>query len=79
MTASQMKRKTDIYVMMVSNSHMVAAKNKYIAIVSTTVETNRPQEEIKPALKLLGPIEHIMCTVLICFYYCFFYYLNLSI
>jgi len=63
LTASEMKRKTDIYVMMVSNSHMVAAKGKYIAIVSTTVETNRPQEEIKPALKLLGPIEHIMCTV----------------
>lgn len=58
-----MKRKTDIYVMMVSNSHMVAAKNKYIAIVSTTVETAKPEEEIKPALRLLGPIEHIMCTV----------------
>jgi len=63
LTADQMKRKTDIYVMMVSNSHMVAAKNKYIAIVSTTVETAKPEEEIKPALKLLGPIEHIMCTV----------------
>ncbi len=58
-----MKRKNDIYVMMVSNAHAVSAKGKYIAIVSTTVETQRPDEEIKPALRLLGKIEHIMCTV----------------
>lgn len=63
LTASQMNRKNDIYVMMVSNSHCVSAKNKYIAIVSTMVETQNPSEEIKPALRLLGNIEHIMCTV----------------
>lgn len=63
LTSSQMKRKSDIYIMMVSSTHNVAAKNKYIAIVSTTVETQKPEDEIKPALRLLGPIEHIMCTV----------------
>lgn len=64
LTASEMKRKNDIYVMMVSNAHQVAAKGKYIAIVSTVVEgQERPEQEIKPALKLLGKIEHIMCTV----------------
>jgi len=63
LTSSQMKRNNDIYVMTVSNSHNVAAKGKYIAIVSTQVETQKPEDEIKPALKLLGPIEHIMCTV----------------
>merc|ERR1712194_490451 len=63
LTASQMKRRNDIYVMMVSSAHCVSAKGKYIAIVSTTVETDKPSEEIKPALRLLGAIQHIMCTV----------------
>lgn len=63
LTASEMKRRNDVYIMCVSHSHCVSAKDKYIAIVSTEVETNKPQEEIKPALKLLGSIEHIMCTV----------------
>jgi Rab GDP dissociation inhibitor len=52
----QLKRKTDIYVMMVSWKHSIAAKDKYVAIVSTVVETANPEKEIEPALKLLGPI-----------------------
>lgn len=32
----------------------VAAAGKYIAIVSTTVETSAPLKEIEPAIKLLG-------------------------
>lgn len=47
----------DIYVCMISSAHNVAAQGKYIAIVSTTVETNDPEKEIKPALELLEPIE----------------------
>lgn len=47
----------DIYVCMISYAHNVAAQGKYIAIVSTTVETNDPEKEIKPALDLLEPIE----------------------
>lgn len=35
----QMKRKSDIYITMVSNAHAVCAKNLYIVIVSATVET----------------------------------------
>merc|ERR1719152_1064357 len=38
-TAKQLKRKNDIYVMMVSHAHSIASKDKYVAIVSTTVET----------------------------------------
>jgi|EP00927_Polykrikos_kofoidii_P086032 Rab GDP dissociation inhibitor len=53
---SQLKRKNDIYVMMVSWAHMIAAKDRYVAIVSTTVETSDPETEIQPALALLGPI-----------------------
>merc|ERR1719197_1815574 len=52
----QLKRKNDIYVMMVSWAHSIAAKDKYVAIVSTVVETSNPEKEIEPALKLLGPI-----------------------
>jgi Rab GDP dissociation inhibitor len=50
----QLKRGSDIYITMVSNAHAVCAKNLYICIVSATVETANPQEEIRPALDLLG-------------------------
>lgn len=49
-------RRNDIYIMMVSWAHQIAAKDKYVAIVSTVVETANPEKEIEPALKLLGPI-----------------------
>eukprot|EP00930_Biecheleria_cincta_P092258 TRINITY_DN820_c0_g1_i3.p1 TRINITY_DN820_c0_g1~~TRINITY_DN820_c0_g1_i3.p1 ORF type:complete len:490 (-),score=99.92 TRINITY_DN820_c0_g1_i3:180-1547(-) len=52
----QLKRKNDIYVMMISHAHCIAAKDKYVAIVSTVIETPNPEKEIEPALKLLGPI-----------------------
>jgi len=52
----QLKRKNDIYVMMVSWAHNIAAKDKYVAIVSTVVETADPEKELEPAYKLLGPI-----------------------
>ena len=53
---SLLSPKPDIYVMAISHEHMVAPTGKYIAIVSTTVETNNPQREIQPGLALLGPI-----------------------
>ncbi len=34
-----------------------------MAIVSTTVETDNPQNEIKPGLDLLGPIEQKFVSV----------------
>jgi len=46
-------RKNDIYVMMVSWAHSIAAKDKYVAIVSTVCETADPEKEIEPAVKLL--------------------------
>lgn len=42
---------------MVSSTHNVCPKNIYIAIVSTIVETDKPELEIKPGLDLLGPIH----------------------
>lgn len=53
---NQLGRKSDIYVCVVSYAHNVAAKDYYIAIASTTVETANPEEELKPALELLGPV-----------------------
>lgn len=47
---------SDIYVAMVSSTHNVCAKDVYVAIVSTIVETETPEKEIVPGLDLLGPI-----------------------
>ena len=59
----QVGRKSDIYVSVVSYTHQVAAKDWFIAIVSTTVETINPELEIKPALDLLGPIKQRVISV----------------
>jgi Rab GDP dissociation inhibitor len=54
--ATQVKRKNDIYVCMVSFAHNVASAGKYIAIVSTTVETSNPVQELAAGFNLLGKI-----------------------
>lgn len=46
----------DIYIAMVSSTHNVCAKDVYVAIVSTIVETDKPELEIAPGLQLLGTI-----------------------
>lgn len=46
----------DIYIAMVSSTHNVCAKDIYVAIVSSIVETDKPELEIAPGLSLLGPI-----------------------
>jgi Rab GDP dissociation inhibitor len=53
---NQVGRRNDIYIAMVSSTHNVCAKDVYVAIVSTIVETDRPEQEIAPGLNLLGPI-----------------------
>jgi len=55
--ARQAGRKSDIYVSCVSHAHNVAPKGKYIAIVASNVETPNPQQELKIALDLIGPID----------------------
>lgn len=47
----------DIYIMMVSAVHCVSKKDTYIAIVSTTCETNEPEKEIQVALDMVGSIR----------------------
>ncbi|CAE6413104.1 unnamed protein product [Rhizoctonia solani] len=60
---NQVKRRNDIYVAMVSSTHNVCAKDIYVAIVSTIVETDRPEQEIQPGLALLGPVHEKFISV----------------
>jgi Rab GDP dissociation inhibitor len=39
---------------MVSFAHQVAAKNKYVAMISATVETDNPKSELSQVLSLIG-------------------------
>ena len=55
---SQVGRKNDIYIAMVSSAHNVCPKGYYIAIVSTIAETNSNHHlELQPGLERLGKIE----------------------
>ncbi|KAJ8659947.1 hypothetical protein O0I10_004173 [Lichtheimia ornata] len=60
---NQVGRKHDVYVACVSNAHMVCPKDFYLAIVSTIVETDNPEQEIEAGLKLLGPIHDKFVSV----------------
>jgi Rab GDP dissociation inhibitor len=60
---NQVNRRNDIYIAMVSSTHNVCAKDVYVAIVSTIVETRNPEQEIVPGLQLLGPIFEKFVTV----------------
>lgn len=53
----------DTYISMVSSSHMICAQGIYVAMVSTTVETDEPENEIQPAIDLLGSILDIFVSV----------------
>ncbi|CAJ0962332.1 unnamed protein product [Ranitomeya imitator] len=60
---TQVNRKSDIYVCMVSCSHRVASDGKYVAIISTTVESENPESEILPALELLEPVDQKFVSI----------------
>lgn len=53
----QIGRRSDMYVFCCSFAHNVAATNKWLAFVSTTVETANPEAELAPGLALLGPVD----------------------
>jgi len=52
----QVGRINDIFVCSVSSAHHVSAKDVYIAIVSTKLESNDAEKELEPGLKLLGDV-----------------------
>lgn len=60
---NQVGRKNDIYIGLISFAHNVAAKGKYIAIVSTTAETADPKAELKVALDVLGPVQETFYSI----------------
>lgn len=43
--------------MMVSSVHCVSKNGTYIAIISTTVQTNEPEKEIEVAFPIIGPVK----------------------
>ncbi|KAI8384617.1 GDP dissociation inhibitor [Radiomyces spectabilis] len=53
----QIGRQHDVYVACISSDHMVCPKGYYLAIVSTIVETDRPESELQAGLNLLGNIH----------------------
>lgn len=48
---------------MVSNSHLICSKGMCVAIISATVETENPEEEIAPAVSLLGDVLEMFVSV----------------
>ncbi|CAM0142281.1 Rab GDP dissociation inhibitor alpha [Umbelopsis sp. WA50703] len=59
----QIGRKHDVYVACVSSAHNVCAKDKWLAIVSTIVESDKPEQELESGFKLLGPIQEKFVSV----------------
>jgi Rab GDP dissociation inhibitor len=59
----EVKRKYDIYISVVSYAHNVAPKGRWIALVSTQVETANPQAELQPGIQLLGKTDEIFYNV----------------
>lgn len=59
----QLNRKSDIYITLISDTHAVCAKGLYIAMVSATVESDKPELEIRPAMELLGDVLEMFVSV----------------
>ena len=55
-------RKNDMYIFVVSYHHKVVADGKYLAVISTTMESNDARTEIQPALDLLGKIDQLFIS-----------------
>ena len=59
----QTGRRNDIFVSYVSSSHCVCPSPYYVAICSTTVETNTPERELQPAFEVIGDIMNTFIKV----------------
>ena len=53
----------DIYIMVMSNEHCIAPKGKFVAILSTCVETATPEKELALGLKLIGKVDDVFYDV----------------
>lgn len=61
--AAQLKRKSDIYISLVSYVHKVVPNNKYVAVISTNLEGKDQDAELKPAMDLLGTVDQAFTWV----------------
>eukprot|EP01006_Ploeotia_vitrea_P054742 TRINITY_DN67920_c8_g4_i1.p1 TRINITY_DN67920_c8_g4~~TRINITY_DN67920_c8_g4_i1.p1 ORF type:complete len:449 (-),score=84.83 TRINITY_DN67920_c8_g4_i1:1464-2810(-) len=59
----ELKRKNDVFIVVLSYVHRVVPKGHYLALVSTAVETENPEKELEQGLALLGPIKQKFLTV----------------
>jgi len=59
----EVKRKYDIYISVVSFAHNVAPKGRWIALVSTQVETDKPENELAAGIALLGKYDDVFYNV----------------
>jgi len=59
----EVKRKYDIYISVVSYAHNVAPKGRWIALVSTQVETDKPEAELQAGINLLGKIDEMFVSI----------------
>jgi len=53
--AAQVKRKSDVYVCMTSETQKICPAGKYMAVVSASRENPNAADDLAPALDLLGP------------------------
>jgi len=56
---SEIGRKNDIYIAVVSAPHNVCPRGYWLAIVSTIAETDNPQHELQPGFDILGEIQEV--------------------
>lgn len=49
--------------MMVSSVHSISKKDYYVAIVSTTVESNNPEQEVEVAMNMVGKVKEKFVTI----------------
>ncbi|CAL5349154.1 unnamed protein product [Camellia sinensis] len=52
-------KEMNVYLFCCPYAHNVASKGKYTAFVTTEVETDNPEVELKPGIDLLGPVDEI--------------------
>jgi len=55
--AKTQNRNSDIYISVVSSSHQVASKGKYVAFATCPVETKDPKAELATAFKVIGKVD----------------------
>eukprot|EP00771_Trimastix_marina_P004058 gnl/Trimastix_PCT/789.p1 GENE.gnl/Trimastix_PCT/789~~gnl/Trimastix_PCT/789.p1 ORF type:complete len:505 (-),score=195.44 gnl/Trimastix_PCT/789:153-1625(-) len=59
----QVNRRNDIFITCLSHVHCICPRGKFIAFLSTEVETDTPERELDPALRLIHPVEQTFYSV----------------